>query len=71
MTRMVSKNIPGIQLVATEDRPERLGLFRQLPETAKLEICGDGFDDRTVKVRWLDSFYFVFRQDLEVLNSDN
>jgi hypothetical protein len=35
-----------------------------LPEGAALEICGDGFDESTVRAQWAGRPYFVFRQDL-------
>lgn len=50
---------------------EQRGLVTQLPQSADVEICGDGFNDRTVKVRWHDSFYFVFRDDLEIVAGKN
>jgi hypothetical protein len=37
----------------------------QLPRGATLEVCGDGFNERTVKVRTNNRYYFVFRQDIE------
>jgi hypothetical protein len=42
----------------------RLGPLCELPEQAELEICGDGFNERTVKARYGDSYYFVFWSDL-------
>ncbi len=67
--RILPNKISGIQLLTTADAPGRVGIITQLPQSAQLEVCGEGFDDRTVKVRWLNSFYFVFRQDLEILAS--
>jgi hypothetical protein len=37
----------------------------KLPKGAQLQIWAKGFNERTVKVKWKDSFYFVFLQDLE------
>lgn len=68
--RILPRIISGIQLIPTEDKPGRLGLVTQLPQNAELELCGDGFDERTVKVRWLGTCYFVFRQDLEILSAE-
>ena len=67
--RIVSlvKCISAVQLVPKEDgRGAKLGLFSQLPAGIILEICGDGFTDRTVKVRANDLYYFVFKEDLEI-----
>jgi hypothetical protein len=66
--RIVPARISAIQLFP--GRHER-GLVTQLPQSADVEICGDGFNDRTVKVRWHDSFYFVFRDDLEIVVGKN
>jgi hypothetical protein len=59
------KNIAAIQLQHTEDGEERLGVISQLPRDAHLRVCGDGFNSRTVKVRCLGHYYFVFLQDIE------
>lgn len=61
----LSKNIAAIQVVPHECETSRLGVITQLPEGAQLDACGDGFDDRTIKVKWQGCCYFVFLQDLE------
>jgi hypothetical protein len=61
----LSKRISAIQLVRKEDGRARLGLLSQLGPGTILEQCGDGFNERTVKVRTNGQVYFVFRQDLE------
>lgn len=66
--RILPARISAIQVLPGQ---ERHGLVTQLPQSADLEICGDGFNDRTVKVRWHDSFYFVFRDDLEIVAGKN
>jgi hypothetical protein len=53
------RKIAAIQLT----NESGLGLFTELPEGALIEICSSGFDDKTVKVRCRDEFYFVFQQD--------
>jgi hypothetical protein len=66
----LSKNIAGIQVLPAADAGEpRLGMITQLPQGAELEVCGEGFNERTVRVRWAEGFYFVFLQDLEILNT--
>jgi hypothetical protein len=42
-----------------------MGGITKLPKGAQLQIWAKGFNERTVKVKWKDSFYFVFLQDLE------
>jgi hypothetical protein len=65
--RVVRTKICAIQLIAGHDNRGRLGTITQLSQNARLEICGDGFNERTIKVRCKDSFYFVFRDDVEVV----
>jgi hypothetical protein len=65
-TYILSKQIPAIQLVPTGNGGARYGPVLNLPEGAELEACGSGFNDRTLKVRYEGSFYFVFLEDLEL-----
>lgn len=60
----LSKCISAIQLVAAEDGGAKLGLLSQLGPGVTVEICGKGFDERTVKVRSSQQYYFVFLEDL-------
>ena len=46
----------------------KLGLITQIPAGVRLGVCGDGYNDRTVKVCWEDQFYFVFRADISPTN---
>lgn len=64
MQIILSKNIPAIPLEHVEDGREQLGAISRLPRGAQLEVCGSGFDHRTVKVVWSGQHYFVFIQDL-------
>lgn len=43
----------------------KLGDILQLPPEACVECCGDGYNERTVKVRCAGEFYFVFWRDLD------
>jgi len=65
-TIILSKKIAAIGAALNEDGKIRMGVISQLPDGANLEVCGDGFNDRTIKVRWQEQFYFVFMQDVEV-----
>lgn len=63
----LSKNIAAIQVLASNAGEEpRLGMITQLPAGAELNSCGEGFNERTVRVRWAGGTYFVFLQDLDV-----
>ena len=62
----VTKPISALQLVWDERRgTTKLGVLSLRPG-ATLEVCGEGFDQRTVKVRCNNTFYFVFRQDIGI-----
>jgi hypothetical protein len=63
-TVSVTKPISAVQLVKDERQGTQLGALSQLRPGATLEVCGEGFNERTVKVRYNDCFYFVFRQDI-------
>jgi hypothetical protein len=42
----------------------RLGLLTQLELTPETTIAGPGFNEKTIRVRSGEHFYFVFREDL-------
>jgi hypothetical protein len=63
----LSRKIPAIRLeirTGSSGATAKLGSILQLPAGSWVEVCGDGFNPRTVKVRHHDSFYFVFQEDL-------
>jgi hypothetical protein len=41
-----------------------VGLGREIPKGARLLVCGDGFDEHTVKVLWRGNYYFVYARHL-------
>lgn len=51
--------IRGIEAPFIE-RATGVGQSREIPAGAKLLICGDGFDEHTVKVLWGANYYFVY-----------
>ncbi len=61
----LSKNISAIPVLSDEAGRKRMGTLLQLPEGARLETCGDGFDANTIKVSWEGSFYYVFLAEVE------
>ena len=63
-TVVLSKHAAVVQMQTRSNGSAKLGLIHQLPAGTALELCGDGYSDRTVKVRYKDHFYFVFRHDL-------
>jgi hypothetical protein len=60
----LSKTIAAVNICKGDDGSARMGLIAQLPKGADLEICGEGFNERTLKVRWENQLYFVFSQDI-------
>ena len=64
-TIALSKPISAIQLLRKENGGAKLGLLSQLGPGTRVERCGDGFNERTAKVRANGQCYFVFRQDIE------
>jgi hypothetical protein len=58
------RNIAAVELVGNAQNRAGLGAVLQLPSGTRLQVCGHGFNDRTVKVRCNDKYYFVFSQDL-------
>ena len=66
----LSKNVAAIELQPTENGKTQLGVISQLPKGAELEICGDGFNARTMKVHCRGRHYFVFLQDVRTRNGD-
>lgn len=59
------KQISAIQMVSANDAHGKLGLITQLPRGAMIDVCGDGFNERTAKIRYGQGYFFVFLQDLQ------
>lgn len=65
-TVSLSKCISAVRLRQKEDGGgTKLGTFSQLRPGTVVVICGEGFDERTIKVRVEELYYFVFAQDIE------
>jgi len=65
----IRHNIAAIELLGSAQDGAKLGAVMQLPSGTRLEICGRGFNDRTVKIRSNDHYYFVFWQDLAAVGA--
>jgi hypothetical protein len=64
----LAKPILAIQLVPKNDGSATLGTLTQLVAGTVIEICGDGFNERTTKIRADGrAYFFVFQHDLETL----
>ena len=62
---VLPKNTSAIQIIPDGYGRIRMGTLLQLPGGAQVEINGEGFDDRTVRIVWEGSCYYAFRDDLE------
>ncbi len=65
------RTISALELAPDTDGSSKPGVISQLGPGTTVEPCGDGFDDRTVKVHALGRSYFVFLQDLESQSDGN
>jgi hypothetical protein len=61
----LAKNAPAMQIIPDGSGKLRLGALVRLPEGAEVEVCGEGFDNRTAKVLWEGATYYVFLDDLQ------
>lgn len=57
-------NISALRVVTQPDGTRVIGSLTQLPQNTEVEICGAGFDDRTVTVRTGSVLFYAFRADL-------
>jgi hypothetical protein len=64
--RALSTGISAIQVVLSETGAKQIGLITQITPDGDIQVCGPGFDDRTVQVTLGGLPYFVFREDLEL-----
>ena len=60
-----SNTVSALQVTYAEEGREEIGLLTQIPRNADLTICGPGFSQGTVRVRFNGLQYFVFREDLQ------
>ncbi|HEX4770738.1 MAG TPA: hypothetical protein VH351_07910 [Bryobacteraceae bacterium] len=61
----LSRAVCAIQLVQRSNGL-RLGPLTQLRGGTTVELCGEGYNERTVKVRVNGDCFFIFAQDLDV-----
>jgi hypothetical protein len=61
----LSRSVSAVHLEPGSDPGRaRLGEIRTLQVGETVELCGGGYNDKTVKVRSSGEFFFVFRADL-------
>lgn len=66
----LSRPVCAIQLVPKDDRA-KLGPLVSLDVGTEVTLCGEGYNDRTVKVCARDQYYFVFSADLGIQKETN
>lgn len=62
---ILSEDIVAMELIPDRTGQMELGPLCNLPSGTEIQICGEGFNNETVKVRGPEGRYFVFLQDLE------
>jgi hypothetical protein len=62
---LLPKNTSAIQAFQDGEGRLRMGTLIQLPQGAKVEMSGDGFDGRTARISWEGVCYFIFRDDIQ------
>lgn len=58
--------ISAVRIAENARGGKKAGGLSQLEPGTLLELCGDGYNDRTVKVRVCEELFYVFRQDLQL-----
>lgn len=66
---LLARSVCAISLERLPTGRVRLGSIVSLPEGAPLEICGEGFNERTVKIKWRGNCYFVLLEDVDTVNA--
>ena len=56
--------VSAIRLTMQPGGGMALGALTQIEAGTSLEICGEGYNERTIKVRVAKEFFCVFRQDV-------
>lgn len=62
---LLPKNTSAIQVFQDGEGRLRMGTLIQLPQGAKVEMNGDGFDGRTARITWEGVCYYIFRDDIQ------
>jgi hypothetical protein len=63
-TVILQKDISVLEIVP-DASDARLGQLVALPKGARLEICGSGFNHRSVKAHYEGRFFFVYLLDID------
>ena len=66
-TYTLPRDISAMQILPYDEAGARLSPVSKLPRGARIEACGAGYDDQTLKVAYEGQYYLVFLQDLDAL----
>jgi len=69
-TLTTPKDISALELISTNNE-KHSGQITPIPKNACLQVCGHGFNERTIKVRWQGRLCFVFLQDVEPVETSH
>jgi hypothetical protein len=61
----------NVAAVSANNDLKSSGFLIELPSGVQVEVCGVGYNDRTVEVRFNGEFYIVFAQDIELDSASN
>lgn len=56
----------AMRILMDEDGKTLTGSLTKIARSSLPEVCGKGFNEKTVKVRLGGDLYFVFREDLQL-----
>jgi len=63
-TITLKKDVSALEIVRKKNASGPFGAPAPISKGSRLEIFGTGFNERTLRVRFQDRLFFVFRQDL-------
>jgi hypothetical protein len=63
--RAASRRCCAMQIIVHDDGSVHMGLLTQIIPDDSIQVCGEGFNEKTVRVRLGREFYYMFREDLE------
>ncbi len=67
----LSRRVAAIRLARTAHGHQgKLGEIVQLQPGTPLDCCGDGYNERTIKVHYAGDFYFIFLEDVADTDGD-
>jgi hypothetical protein len=64
-----ARHLSAVSIVFTSGK-KRFGPLVQIDSGSALELCGEGYSTKTVRVRFDGKYFFVFKADLRCLPAD-